>query len=71
MTRFTTILVGGIGELTFVNVLMAVLTLCLRNLKKSVFILQPLWQVTLVASDDQVAAFERIFCRCMILDGKG
>jgi hypothetical protein len=71
MTRFAAILVGGIGELTFVNVLMAVLTFCLRNLENSVFTLQPLWQVTLVTSYGQVAAFERIFCCCMILDGKG
>ena len=58
VTRLTSVLEGRIGELTLVNILMAVLTLCLRDLEKSVFALRALWQVTLVASDGHVATFE-------------
>lgn len=70
VTRFATVLVGEIRKLALVNILMTVLTHCLRDFKKSVFTLRTLWHVTLVASDGQMAAFKRVFCRCMILDGK-
>lgn len=61
---------GRTGELGFVNILVAVLALRLGDLEKSVFALRALWQVALFAGHGDVAAFERIFCRCMVLDGK-
>ena len=71
MTRFATVQAGRACELGFVNILVAVLALGLGDLEKSVFVLRALWQVALIASHGDVAAFERIFCGCMILDGKG
>lgn len=71
MTRFATVLVGRTGELSFMNILVTVLALCLGDLEKSVFTLPTLRQVTLVASRRHVTAFEWIFCGCMILDSEG
>jgi hypothetical protein len=49
---------------------MAVLTLCLRDLKKGVFTLRAFRYVTLVASGRYMPAFERIFCCRVISDRK-
>lgn len=50
---------------------MTVFTLCLRDLEYGVFTLRAFRQVTLVATNGQVATFEWIFCCCMILDREG
>ncbi len=59
------------GKLAFVNVLVTLLTLCLRDLKNRLFTLRALRYMAFGASNRHMAAFERVFCCRMIFDSKG
>ncbi len=55
-------------ELAFVNILVAILALCLRDFENRGFALR---YVALVAGNRHMAAFQRVFCGFVIFHGEG
>src|ERR1700757_2544168 len=70
VTTFAAILVRGACELALVNVLMAVLALCLRDLEYRVFVFRVYGDVAFLACHGRVPALERIFRARVILHGE-
>ena len=71
VTRLAAVLERGICKLAFVNIFMAVLTLCFLDFEQRIFVLRPLRQMAFVARHGHVFAFKRILRCCMIFDAKG
>src|ERR1700751_4098762 len=70
VTTFAAILIRGACELALVNVLMAVLALCLRDLKYSIFVFRAGGDRAFLACHGRVRALERIFRGRVILHGE-
>lgn len=70
VTRLAKVLMRRSGKLPFVNILVTVLAIRPCDLVQRVFTLGPLWQMTLVASNRNMTAFQWIFCYPVIFDAK-